>query len=51
MNVTFSVAIVGWQIATLNIRVDPGPAAGTCQPAIDRGVKRLSRWWTRRMTT
>jgi hypothetical protein len=51
VNITFTLAVLHFQIGTFDIRVDIDQPIAITQPAIDRGVKRVSRWWTRHMAS
>lgn len=51
MTIRLVLTVFGWQLGTFDIRIDlePDTNAGAAHPVIDRGVKRVSRWWTARM--
>lgn len=50
MTVQFALNVFGWRISTFDIRLDIDHTT-TPQPFVDRGVKTLSRWWTKRMAS
>jgi hypothetical protein len=50
MTIAFRLNVLGYHLGTFDIRIDMDatPTALT-QPVVDRGVKRMARWWTERM--
>ena len=51
MNIGFTLNVFGWQIGTFAVRIDIDAPAHVTQPVVDRGVKRLTRWWTEHMAS
>jgi hypothetical protein len=44
--ITLHFTFLGYEVATLRLSVDFGPS--DMPTPVDRGVKRISRWWVER---
>jgi hypothetical protein len=51
MNITFNLDILGWRISTFDVRIDLDKGNDITKPVVDRGVKRMTRWWTEHMAS
>ena len=51
MNITLTLNILGHHIGAFNIHIDTNHPTTLAQPVIDKGVKRMTRWWTNRMAS
>ena len=50
MTITLALNVFRWHIGAVNIRLDLDQP-NTQQQFVDRGVKTMSRWWTRHMAS
>jgi hypothetical protein len=52
MTIAFNLTVFHWRIGTFDIHIDIDPATvAAAQPTVDRGVKRITRWWTGHMAS
>jgi hypothetical protein len=52
MNIVFGLNVLGWHIGTFDVRIElDAEVPQAAKPVIDRGVKRMTRWWTGRMAS
>jgi hypothetical protein len=50
VTISFKLNVLGYRLGTFDINIEMSETATTfTQPVVDRGVKRMARWWTERM--
>ena len=51
VNIKFALNILGYHIGALDIRIELDHTPQIPKPVVDRGVKKMTRWWTGHMAS